>query len=130
MLAGEGIEWSDRSRLARAVRNAELLSGLSFSLYVGECEGDSRAFAERLHAGLPAAERSVLVLCDPAHRALEIVTGSEARRTLTDSECALAAASMESSFLGGDLVGGLVAGVQQLGEAARVPRTLHNQQLI
>lgn len=127
MLAGDDIAWADRSRLERAVRNAEVLSGLNFALFVGPAEGEPRAHAERLHRELPAPERSVLVLCDPAARALEIVTGSQARRTLTDAECALAAASMEASFVGGDLVGGLVVGVQQLGEAARVPRTLHTQ---
>ena len=32
---------------------------------------------------------------------------------------------MTSSFLAGDLVGGLVRGIQQLGEAAHHPQTLH-----
>ena len=68
----------------------------------------------------------MLVLCDPERRELEIVTGTLARRTLTDAECALAAASMEASFAGGDIIGGLVLGIQQLGEAARAPRTLHS----
>jgi hypothetical protein len=44
---------------------------------------------------------------------------------LSDLECRLAAAAMQTSFAGGDIVGGLAAGVQQLGEAARQPRTLH-----
>jgi hypothetical protein len=66
-----------------------------------------------------------LVMCDPEFHKLEIVTGIEARRVLSDLECRLAAAAMQTSFAGDDIVGGLAAGVQQLGEAARQPRTLH-----
>lgn len=125
MPAGEPISPSDRARLKRAVHNAETSSGLTFSVVVGVSEEGPRAYAERLHADLSDPDRSVLVLCDPVFRALEIVTGVEAGRTLDDVECALAAASMQSSFTGGDIIGGLVTGVQQLGEGARVPRTLH-----
>lgn len=109
------------------MHNAETLSGLTFSLYVGAAEGSSRPYAQQLHAGLDDPGRSVLVLCDPQARALEIVTGAETRRHLDDRACALAAAAMQSSFAVGDIVGGLVLGVQQLGEAARAPRTLHGR---
>jgi hypothetical protein len=119
------LTFTERRRIERAVRNAESSSGLTFSVFLGVSEEDSRAYAERLHGGLDDPARSVLVLCDPTFRALEIVTGSEARRNLDDVECGLAAASMESSFAGGDIVGGLVLGIQQLGEASRAPRTLH-----
>jgi uncharacterized membrane protein YgcG len=123
--AGETLSFSERLRIERAVRNAESSSGLHFSVLLGVSEEDSRRYAERLHSALDDPARSVLVLCDPVFRALEIVTGSEARRNLDDVECGLAAASMESSFAGGDIVGGLVVGIQQLGEASRAPRTLH-----
>ena len=43
-------------------------------------EGETRPFAERLHAALVAPDRSVLVLVDPAAKLLEIVTGAEAHR--------------------------------------------------
>ena len=122
---GESLSFAELERVKRAVRNAETSSGLTFSVFVGAAEDDPRGYAERLHAALDDPARSVLVLCDPVVRALEIVTGSEARRSLDDLECGLAAASMESSFAGGDIVGGVVLGVQQLGEAARAPRTLH-----
>ncbi|HTF41610.1 MAG TPA: TPM domain-containing protein, partial [Propionibacteriaceae bacterium] len=88
-------------------------------------EEDSRAYAERLHRSLADADHSVLVMCDPEFHKLEIVTGIAARRVLSDLECRLAAAAMQTSFAGGDIVGGLAAGVQQLGAAARQPRTLH-----
>jgi hypothetical protein len=125
VLAGDTISVSDRTRLERAMGAAEKLSGLTFSLYLGVSEEDARNYAQRLHAALAEPARSVLVMCDPEFRALEIVTGAQARRTLADAECALAAASMESSFVAGDIIGGLVAGLTQLGEAARVPPTLH-----
>lgn len=98
---------------------------MKFSLYVGETVDDARAYALRLHTTLDDPDHSVLVLCDPENRTLEIITGTEARRDLGDRECALAAAAMQSSFVVGDLTGGLVDGIQQLGESARTPRTLH-----
>lgn len=125
MHAGNALTPQQLDRLRRAVDNAESVSGLIFSVFLGIAEEDSRGYAERLHAGLTDPDNSVLVLCDPEFRALEIVTGTQARRDLDDVECRLAAASMQSSFAGGDIVGGLVVGIQQLGEAARKPRTLH-----
>jgi uncharacterized membrane protein YgcG len=123
--AGESITPGELNRIERAVHNAEKMSGLIFSVFVGVSEEDSRAYAERLHGALADPAQSVLVMCDPGFRALEIITGSQARRQLDDLECRLAAASMQSSFVGGDIVGGLVVGIQQLGEQARQPRTLH-----
>lgn len=125
MPAGETFTRSELDRLTRAQSNAEHASGLTFSLFVGVSEEDSRAYAERLHGALDDPAHSVLVMCDPGFHALEIVTGREARRELEDVECRLAAASMQTSFVANDIVGGLVNGIQQLGEAARHPRTLH-----
>ena len=125
MPAGDALTRDELKRLERAVHNAETFSDLTFSVFVGVAEENARAYAERLHGALEDPARSVLVLCDPEFRALEIVTGSQARRWLSDAECGLAAATMQTSFVVGDIVGGLVAGIQQLGEAARHPRTLH-----
>lgn len=129
MPAGEAFTRAQLDRLTRAQRNAEAASGLTFSLFVGVSEEDSRAYAERLHGALDDPGHSVLVMCDPGFHALEIITGAQARRTLDDVECRLAAASMQTSFVAGDIVGGLVNGIQQLGEAARAPRTLHESRL-
>jgi uncharacterized membrane protein YgcG len=123
--AGDSFTPSQREWLTRAVRNAEIASGLKFSVLIGVSEEDSRAYAERLHRSLADADHTVLVMCDPEFHKLEIVTGIAARRVLSDLECRLAAAAMQTSFAGGDIVGGLAAGVQQLGAAARQPRTLH-----
>ena len=123
--AGDSFTPSQLEWIKRAVRNAETISGLTFSLFVGVSEEDSRAYAERLHKALTDPDHSVLVMCDLEFRKLEIVTGIEARRVLSDLECRLAAAAMLTSFAGGDIVGGLTAGVQQLGESARQPKTRH-----
>jgi hypothetical protein len=123
--AGEVLDHDGRRRLEHAVAVAEQFSGLTFSVFVGAGDGPTRAFAERLHAALAAPEASVLVFCDPAAHVLEIVTGTDVRRVLHDFDCRLAAMSMQSSFAAGDIVGGLVNGIQQLGQSARRPETLH-----
>jgi Domain of unknown function (DUF5130) len=123
--AGDSFTPSQLEWLERAIRNAENVSGLRFSLFVGVSEDDSRSYAERLHGALSNPDYSVLVMCDPAFHKLEIVTGVQARRVLDDLDCRLVAAAMRTSFAGGDIVGGLATGIQQLGAAARQPRTLH-----
>jgi hypothetical protein len=128
-LQADGLSPGDLADLTRAVQLAEKLSGLTFSLYVGASEEETRLYAERLHAALGSPDDSVLVMCDPEFRALEIVTGAHTRRALDDTTCALAAASMQASLAAGDLVGGLVLGIQQLGDAAHLPPTLHSSHL-
>ncbi len=95
-------------------------------MFVGRSEGETRPFAERLHATLVAPDRSVLVVVDPVARLLEVVTGTEAHRVLEDAEVRLAVLTMQSAFAAGDLVGGITHGVQQLAEHARRPTTRHS----
>jgi hypothetical protein len=123
--AGDSFTASQRHEIDRAIRDAETLCRLEFSVFVGRCEGEPRAFAERLHASLVAPERSVLVLVDPSSRLLEVVTGAAAHRVLDDAEVKLAVLTMQTAFAEGDLVGGIVRGVQQLAEHARRPLTRH-----
>lgn len=113
--------------LDQAIRKAETLSRFEFSLFVGNAEGDPRAFASRLHNSLVAPSRSIMIMVDPTARALEIVTGGAVRRTLTDKEVELTAAQMQSSFAEGDLVGGLKRGIAMLADHARAPQTLHTE---
>ncbi len=131
MRAGDLGELStlQRRRLDEAIRAAQVSSGLTFSVYLGRAADDSRGHAIALHAELSDPDRSVFVLCDPEQRVLEIVTGRRAKQGLKDVDCRLAAASMQTSFAGGDLVGGLVTGVQQLGRSARQPQTLHGEKV-
>lgn len=124
MRAGE-FSAAERFSIEEAIRSAEQVSRYEFSVFVGRAEGEPHDFASRLHAALVAPERSILVLVDPAARALEIVTGSVVRRHLTDQEVELSAAQMQSSFAVGDLVGGLRRGLQMLADHARAPQTLH-----
>lgn len=127
MPAGDSLSAQERQRVERARQLAETISGLAFSVYVGPSEEDSRAYAERLHRALIDPDHSVLIMCDPGFHVLEIVTGADVRRRIDDLATGLAAATMQSSFIAGDIVGGLVHGVHQLGEGARQPRTLHGR---
>jgi uncharacterized membrane protein YgcG len=117
--SGEPFTDGQVREISKAVGTASAETGLFYSVYVGPVEGDIRDHAERLHAAMGVrASRGVLVLVAPGDRQLEIVTGKESSRRLTDRACALAALSMTTSFSGGDLVGGIVNGVRMLGEAS------------
>ena len=56
----------------------------------------------------------MLVAVSPNQRVLEIVTGHEARKRISDRDAKLAALSMAASFAGGDLAGGVLSGLDQL----------------
>jgi hypothetical protein len=107
-------------RLDEALRAADQQSGLTFSVYIGELETPTRDHAERLHRQIDGADRAVLIAISPNQRRLEIVTGNEARKRITDRDAKLAGLSMSASFAGGDLAGGVLSGVDQLaGHAGR-----------
>ena len=126
MPAGDGFTAAERHQIDKAIRDAEQVCRYEFSVFVGAVEGDDpRAFAQRLHAALVAPSRSVLLLIDPASRALEVVTGDDARRELEDHEVRLALAEMQSQLGVGDFVGAIVRGINTLAEHARRPPTLH-----
>ena len=116
---------AQRVSLDQAIRAAERVSRFEFSVFVGTAEGEPRAFARRLHSALSTPSRSVLIMVDPVARRVEVVTGSEVRRVLTDHEVALAVLEMQSEFANGDLLRGLRRGTSMLAMASRAPRTLH-----
>lgn len=122
---GERFSSADRYALDDAIRKAEQLCRVEFSVFVGAAEGEPRAFAARLHNSLVAPDRSILIMVDPTARSLEIVTGAHVRRTLSDQEVEIAAAQMQSEFAATDLVGGLRRGIQMLADHARPQNTLH-----
>jgi len=130
VLGGESLDFGDRRQIDAALATAKRFSDLDFQAYLGPAGDDPREHARALHSRLTRPEASVLVLCDPEARALEIVTGQATRQYLDDAACRLAVATMTSSFLAGDLVGGLVRGIQQLGEAAHHPKTLHAANIV
>jgi hypothetical protein len=110
-------------RVDEALRLADSSTGLTFSIYIGELGEDSRETAQLLHGRLADPDVSVLIAISPNERILEIVTGSLARRRVLDRDAKLAAMSMSSSFVGGDLGGGIVAGLAQLADhAGKAPR--------
>lgn len=123
--AGE-LSASQRYEIDRAIRSAEQASRYEFSVFVGSAGPDPRLHANRLHASLVVPDRSVLVLVDPDARVIEVVTGAEVRRTLSDAAVGLGVLQMQSAFAAGDLVGGLKQGVAVLAEHARAPQTLHS----
>lgn len=125
MLGGEGLSYGDRRQIDTALDTAKRVSELDVEAYLGPVGDDARGFALALLARQARPAETVLVVCDPDARALEIVTGRRAREYLDDTACRLAAAAMTSSFIAGDVVGGLSIGIQQLGGAARHPETLH-----
>ncbi|MBV1854122.1 DUF5130 family protein [Catellatospora tritici] len=101
-------------RLDDALTKADHATGFTFSVYVGDIAEPVRQNAEQLHARLAKPADSVLIAVSPQVRQLEIVTGSQARKRLSDRDCKLAALSMAAAFGGGDLAGGLVSGLAQL----------------
>ncbi len=105
-------------RIADALRVADSSTGLTFSVFVGELDEPVRQHAEKLHSQLADPDRSVLLAISPNRRVLEIVTGYTARRRVPDRAAKLAALSMAAAFSGGDLAGGVVAGLAQLAEQA------------
>jgi hypothetical protein len=105
-------------RLDEALRVADELTGLTFSVYIGDLEEPVREHAEQLHRQLDGASRAVLVAISPNQRMLEIVTGHQARKRISDRDAKLAALSMAASFAGGDLAGGVLSGLDQLASHA------------
>lgn len=105
-------------RVDEAMRLADASTGLTFSVYIGELAEPVRESAENLHSELVDSPTAVLIAISPNQRLLEIVTGAQARQRILDRDCKLAALSMAAAFGGGDLGGGIVAGLAQLAEHA------------
>ena len=125
MAGGDRFTASERYVLDEAIRKAEQLSRVEFSVFAGHAEGEPRTFAKQLHAALVTPARSVLIMVDPDARAVEVVTGSWVRRNLRDQEVELAIAEMQTLFAESDLVGGLRRGIHMLADHARAPEMLH-----
>jgi hypothetical protein len=110
----------ESGQIRRAVTIAEKRTGLNWSVFIGGLGAEPRKQAEARHAELgPAAAKSVLIAVDPAAHHLEIVTGEHARTMLDDRSCALAAASMTSTFAVRDLDGGIARGILAMVEHVR-----------
>jgi hypothetical protein len=117
--AGEAFSQDQRHRIERAIATAERETGLTFSIRVGPVSKEPRLEAERLLANMGGTrEPVVLVLIAPGERLVEVMTSPAARRRVSDHAAGLAVLSMVSSFGVGDVVGGIIAGIRQLADAA------------
>jgi hypothetical protein len=113
----------ESTQIRRAIAQAEKRTDLNWSVFIGTLGDNPRAQAEARHAELgPAAAKSVLIAVDPTAHRLEIVTGTHARTLLDDRSCALAAASMTSTFAVRDLDGGIAYGILAMVEHVRRTR--------
>jgi uncharacterized membrane protein YgcG len=120
--SGEAFTNEQVRDIGRAAAVASTETGLHFSVYVGAVDGDWRDGAEKLHAALGhRASVGVLVVVSPGDRQLEILTGKESARRLSDRACTLAALSMTTAFAGGDIAGGISTGLRMLAESAGRP---------
>ncbi|HEX7659787.1 MAG TPA: DUF5130 family protein [Pseudonocardiaceae bacterium] len=108
------------ARLDEALTLANRTTGLDFSIYLGDLGQQTRDTAERLHAslGTRAASSAVLIAVSPGQRAIEVITGEEAHRRLSDRACKFAVVAMEASFKEGDFIGGLVNALRILTDQA------------
>lgn len=123
MASGEPFSAAQLADVERAIELATQQSGLQYATYVGDLP-DGRATAEDLLLAMPAPQSSVLVAVDPNARSVEVVTGKESQRWLTDEKCALAVLTMDSRFRVGDIARGLHDGIVILGEQAMHPAAL------
>ena len=105
-------------RLDEALSSADQQTGLSFSVYIGELDAPTRESAEKLHKQIDDADHAILIAVSPNQRKLEIVTGNEARKRISDRDAKLAGLSMAAAFAGGDLAGGILSGIDQLASHA------------
>lgn len=111
-------------QLDQTLTRAGRSTGLHFSVYLGDLGEDTHARAEQLHAALDngvadvGSAEAVLLAVSPGQRVVEVVTGSQARRRLSDRACRLAVRSMVSSFKEGDLAGGVLTGLRMLTDDA------------
>jgi uncharacterized membrane protein YgcG len=105
-------------RLDEALRVSDQQTGLTFSVYIGDLAEPTREAAENLHEQVEHSATAVLLAVSPNQRVLEIVTGVDARKRISDRDAKLAALSMAAAFAGGDLAGGVLAGIDQLASHA------------
>jgi hypothetical protein len=101
------------------MREAERFTGLRFSAYLGDLGTDSGSFAEGLLSGLGAdAPSGVLLAISPGQRVVEVATGPEAARRVSDRAARLAVLAVVSSCTDGDIAGALVTGIRILADQA------------
>lgn len=128
MPAGDAFSARQLESISRAISQAEQATGLDFSVYVGDADGDLTQTGRRLLGALgKRADLAVVIVVDPTAREVDVLAGTAAAYHLDDRGLALGVMSMTTSFAMGDLAGGIVDGLRTLAEHARQPRTLHTE---
>lgn len=98
---------------------AERITGLRYSVYLGDLGTDTRNMAEGLVKGLGAdGPYTVLLAVSPGQKVVEVVTGAEAAQRVSDRSARLAVLSVVAACADGDISGALVNGVRMLADQA------------
>lgn len=98
---------------------AERKTGLRFTAYLGDLGVDTRATAEDLLRSLGGeAPVAVLLAVSPGQRVVEVVTGGEAARRISDRAARLAVMTVTAACGVGDVANGLVNGLRILADQA------------
>jgi hypothetical protein len=114
---------TDQLRVQRAVTDAQVLSGLAFTVVFCLGGADLEAQAEREFEHLGLVERpQVLVMVEPVAGQFVVAVEGRGRARLTDDACAGASAAMEACFAEtNDVAACVELGLQQLCAAAGPP---------
>ncbi len=113
------LEPQDLALLDDVIDEAERMTGLRFSVYLGDLGDDPRSTASSLLRGLGVdSPYAVLLAVSPGQKAVEVVTGAEAGRRISDRAARLAVLGVVSSASEGDLGGALVNGLRTLADQA------------
>ncbi|MEP6981522.1 MAG: DUF5130 family protein [Nakamurella sp.] len=98
---------------------AERVTGLRFTAYLGDLGDDTRAAAEGLLTSLGAeAPVAVLLAVSPGQRVVEVVTGGEASRRISERAARLAVMTVTAACGLGEIANGLVNGLRILADQA------------
>ncbi len=117
----EPLTSSQREFLDDVIYRAELSTGLRFSVYLGDLGENTRATADNLLSGLGVdAPSAVLLAVSPGQHVVEVVTGTEAVRRVSDRAARLAVLAVVASCSEGDLPGALATGVRILADQAGI----------
>lgn len=106
-------------RISDTLEAADAETGFTFSVYVGDLNEPTAEHVAKLHAELEDPADSVLLAISPNQRVLEIVTGRNVKRQISDQSSALVSLSMAAALGGGDLTGAIVIGLRMLTDRAR-----------
>ncbi len=117
--ADQPLSTTQLELLDDVIREAERFTGLRFSAYLGDMGSDTTAFAQGLLSGLGSdAPDAVLLAISPGQRVVEVATGGEAARRVSDRAARLAVLAVVASCTDGDLAGALVTGIRILADQA------------